>query len=85
MKLTQRQTRTIKGLLNSPLKREELDRVAGCSNSPDLIACLRRKGLDVPCERLKVVNRDGHECDAGRYIFTDTDRQKVKAWLEVAP
>lgn len=85
MRLTPRQTRAITGLLARPLKREELDRVAGCSNSPDLIACLRRKGLDVPCERVKVVDRDGHDCEAGRYSFTDADKLKAKAWLEVLP
>jgi hypothetical protein len=85
MKLTPRQTRAAKALLARPLKREELDRVAGCSNSPDLIAGLRRKGLDIPCERIKVVDRDGHDCEAGQYSFTDADKQKAKAWLEVLP
>jgi hypothetical protein len=83
MKLNPRQTRAAKTLLARPLKREELDRVAGCSNSPDLIAQLRRKGLDIPCELIKVVDRDGHYCKAGRYSFTDADKQTVKAWLEV--
>jgi len=85
MRLTTRQTRAIKGLLAKPLKREELDRVAGCSNSPDLIACLRRKGLAIPCELVNVTDRDGHDCRSGLYSFTDADKLTAKAWLEVAP
>jgi hypothetical protein len=83
MKLNPRQTRAINALYRRPLKREELDRVAGCSNGPELIAQLRRKGLDIPCELIKVVDRDGHDCKAGQYSFTDADKQKVKAWPEV--
>lgn len=47
-----RHFRAIHALLTRPQRREHLDAVAGCSNSPELVAELRRRGLDVPCERV---------------------------------
>lgn len=76
-----RHQRALALLLNRPAKREELDRIAGCSNSPELIAELRRRGLDVPCERVPALDRDGLPCRPGVYHLTDTDRAKLRHWL----
>ena len=50
-----RHLRVIMALLVSPRTRETIDRVAGASNGPELMAELRRRGLDAPL-RIPVVN-----------------------------
>lgn len=75
-----RHLRVIQALLTRPLPREQLDQVAGCSNGPDLVAELRRRGLKAPCERTKKKDRDLFDCWPGVYHFTAQDRRKVNAW-----
>ena len=60
-----RHLRAITALMRRPISRQELDRVAGASNSPELVAELRRRGLDVPCERIRFIDRDGCPCRPG--------------------
>ncbi len=77
-----RQLRAIAALLRRPMPREALDREAGVSNSPELMAELRRKGLDAPCERIDFIDRDGKQCRPGVYSFTDSDRRKLNQWMQ---
>ena len=76
-----RHLRVIHALLRRPLPRESLDNEAGCSNGPELVAELRRRGLEVPCPRTKKKDRDLFDCWPGVYHFTASDRRKVYAWL----
>lgn len=76
-----RHLRAITALLRRPMPRENLDSVAGCSNSPELVAELRRRGLEVPCRRINFVDRDGFICHPGVYFLTASDRRKVHQWL----
>ena len=76
-----RHLRAITALLRRPLPRENLDTVAGCSNGPELIAELRRRGLEVPCHRINFVDRDGFICRPGVYLLTDADRRKLHQWM----
>ncbi len=76
-----RHQRVLALLLQRPARREEIDRAAGCSNGPELIAELRRRGLQLPCERVKAIDRDGRPCNPGVYHATAKDRRKVFAWL----
>ncbi len=76
-----RELRTIYTLMMSPRKREEVDRIAGCSNAPELIAGLRRRGLNVPCRRVPAIDRDGLPIRYGVYYFTDDDRRKINTWM----
>jgi hypothetical protein len=62
------------------MPREQVDRVAGCSNGPELIAELRRRGLSIPCTRTKKQDRDLSACWPGVYHFTQNDRRKLTAW-----
>jgi hypothetical protein len=62
-------------------KREEIDRIAGCSNGPELIAELRRRGLEFPCDRVPGYDRDGYPIRFGVYRLTDADRRKLTRWL----
>ncbi len=75
-----RHLRAIAALLARPLPRENLDSVAGASNSPELVAELRRRGLEVPCERIHFIDRDGRDCRPGVYHLSDADRRKVHQW-----
>ena len=76
-----RHLRAIAVLLRRPMPRESLDRESGASNSPELVAELRRRGLTVPCERIRFVDRDGCTCRPGVYSFTLSDRRKTYTWL----
>ena len=72
--LTQRQRIALNALLQGPVSREALDRVAGCSNGPELIAELRRMGFQIPCQRVKKIDRYGHVCHPGVYSLSVYDR-----------
>ena len=76
-----RQLRALAVLLRRPVSREALDHIAGCSNGPEMVAELRRRGLDVPCERIRFIDRDGFICRPGVYSLSIADRRKVHAWL----
>lgn len=78
-----RHLRAIQALLTRPQRREHLDAVAGCSNTPELIAELRRRGLDVPCERVPDLDRDGQPIRRGVYHFVKSDRRKLNEWLRL--
>ena len=75
-----RQLRVLHMLQIHPMKREETDRVAGASNSPELIAELRRMGLHVPCYRAPAIDRDGRKVKHGVYYLTDDDKAKINNW-----
>ena len=75
-----RHLRVIHAVWVRPLPREQLDRIAGCSNGPELVAELRRRGLKMPCERTKKKDRDLFDCYPGVYHFTEADRRKLEAW-----
>lgn len=76
-----RELRALAALLRRPMPRESLDREAGASNSPELIAGLRRQGLKIPCERISFTDRDGKLCRPGIYSLTISDRRKLNQWL----
>jgi hypothetical protein len=61
-------------------KREEIDRIAGASNGPDLISDLRKCGLEIPCDRVPAIDRDGLPVKPGVYSLTEDDRRKLKVW-----
>jgi hypothetical protein len=76
-----RHLRVIHSLLLRPRKREEIDRIAGASNGPELIAELRRRGLRTPCQRTPGIDRDGYPIKFGVYAFDDEDRRKLTTWM----
>lgn len=78
-----RHLRAIAALLRRAMSRETLDREAGCSNSPELVAELRRRGLDVPCDRVPVFDREGLEVQMGVYHLSSADRRKIHRWFAV--
>ena len=76
-----RHLRVIQALMTRPLPREQLDSVAGASNGPELVAELRRRGLETPCTRTKKKDRDLFDCWPGVYHFTQRDRRNIYRWL----
>lgn len=76
-----RHLRSLHGLLKGALTREALDRIAGCSNAPELVAELRRRGLEIPCTRVPAFDRDGKPIRYGVYHLTDRDRKLIYRWL----
>lgn len=75
-----RHVRAINALMDKPQYRKNLDSIIGCANTPELIAELRRLGLDAICERVLTLDRDGKITRPGIYMFLDADRQKIIAW-----
>ena len=75
LRLSARQRRALVALLERPRSREEIDKIAGVSNGPDLIAQLRSRGLKVHCESVEHIDRDGKRGRHGVYHLSDTDRE----------
>ncbi len=76
-----RHLRALHCLMRRPMPREHLDREVGCSNSPELVAEFRRRGLDVPCTRVHDLDRDGKEIRRGVYHLTHRDRCIVRRFF----
>jgi len=76
---SQRQVRAIQALIaNEGVSRENLDSIAGCSNSPELMATLGRKGLDFGCRMVNTLDRDGRRVRYGVYYLTDLGRRQIE-------
>ena len=76
-----RHLRALHALLIRPRTREELDRITGASNGPELMAELRRKGLCIPCQRTPGTDRDGRAIKFGTYWLTEADRRALNVWM----
>ena len=79
-----RHLRALAVLLRRPITRKELDSVAGCSNGPELVAELRRRGLPIECERVESFDRDGRPCRPGVYTLSSKGRRMFWAWKATA-
>lgn len=75
-----RHLRVIVALTHRMRTREEVDRIAGASNGPEVIAELRRRGLDIPCARVPCWDRDGKEVKRGIYSLSSADLACIRAW-----
>lgn len=76
-----RHLRVLHAALRRSLPREQVDREAGCSNGPELVAELRRRGLEFPCVRIEAFDRDGNPCRPGVYHLTSRDRLIVYRFI----
>ncbi|MFC5428475.1 hypothetical protein ACFPTO_06610 [Paraburkholderia denitrificans] len=77
-----RQLRVLHALVLGPRPREELDRIAGCPNSPTQVAALRRKGFLIPCALVPMHDRDGLLVKRGVYYFALSDRRTLNRLLK---
>ncbi len=83
-RLSPRQERVIQALMPGAwITRESLDRIAGASNSPDVIWKLRRRiGEDAfDMELIDGTDRDGRPCRTGRYRITEPGRMRAAELL----
>ena len=79
-RLSPRQARVLDALRPGHwVDREPLDRIAGSSNSPDVIRKIRRKiGQDaIDMELIDGTDRDGKPCRTGRYRLTEQGRDRL--------
>ena len=76
-----RHLRAIHALMQRARLRNDLQTITGASNTPELVAELRRRGLETPCEKVPVLDRDGVVTRPGIYSFNAPDRRKVNSWL----
>jgi len=72
-----REFRFLQTVLHRHMTREEVDAVSGASNGPEIINQLRSRGLEIPCYRLGVMDRDGLWVWRGMYALTHRDRAQV--------
>ncbi len=75
-KLSNRQRRALRVLLDSSAKVTVKTLIAEthANNAPELIASLRRKGLEIPCEKRAFTTVDGEPGKLGFYELTESDR-----------
>lgn len=66
------------------VSRENLDRLAGCSNSPDLVFQMKNAGLPIQTREVKAKDRDGRNTHYADYYLTPVIKAKAKEWLEAA-
>jgi hypothetical protein len=81
-RLTPRQRRLLDALLQTHgwIAREDVDRIAGASNGPQIILELRCKvtGHDgIEMQKADATDRDGKACKPGRYRLTAQGRQRA--------
>lgn len=74
--------RALSALMRGPVDREDLDRIVGCRNSPDLVHRIQKLGLAIPCHRTQVRDVDGYLCRVGSYYLTPLDRMLVEQWIQ---
>ena len=88
LRLSPRQSRVLDALTTTSgwIAREALDRIAGASNSPDVVLRLRRKLGDdaIDMQQVDAIDRDGKRCKPGQYRLTEQGRQRL-ARMEVTP
>jgi len=64
------------------VSREDLDNLAGCTNSPDLVAQLKKRcGLDIQMREVHTKDRDGRSTWFGVYSLVIEDKYRVRQWL----
>jgi hypothetical protein len=85
-RLTPRQSRLLVALLqaNDWITRENVDRIAGASNGPQIVLEVRRKvtGYDgIEMQKADATDRDGKACKPGRYRLSTQGRQRAAEWL----
>lgn len=76
-----RHLRVLNALRIKPQPREAVDTIAGVSNGPDIVMRLRAGGLEIPCDRITVLDRDNRPRRPGIYSLTPHDHYLVTEWL----
>lgn len=82
---TPRQRRALGELTNGGRSVVQLRAATGALNVPDLMAQLWRYGWRWTCERIEVIDRDGHVCRPGIYRLIPAHRQIAAEMLGGGP
>jgi len=78
----ERELRVLHALnMHAEISREQLDRIAGASNSPDIVFRLRGRGIGIVCRMVRAFDRDGNEVQHGMYSMSAISRQAFRDWL----
>lgn len=85
-----RQARVLDALMTGArLTNNDVRRIAGCLNGPDVIDRLRDQGLcdatELAMDWIKCVDRDGRHVRYGEYYLTPKGAAKVQAWEASQP
>jgi hypothetical protein len=84
-RITPRFFRLLKALVEGPITREQADRIAGASNSPDYIRRLKKQfGLEIRTERVNKLDRDGRHTRIGVYHLEGDSVQLARILLTIA-
>lgn len=76
-----RRCRLVSALLRGPVSREQADKLAPASNSPQYIMELREAGIEILCLRRCFVDAEGFKRCPGTYHLTPEGREAALAWL----
>lgn len=71
----------MQALYRGPHCREDIDRISGASNGPEVVRQLRALGWEIPCELVPHTDCDGLLGRHGVYSLSDVDRSAVRDWL----
>lgn len=64
--------------------REEIDRIAGSSNGPDVVSQLRhRHGVEIDMQMVSRIDRDGRACEVGQYKLAEQGLDAAAALLSI--
>ena len=80
-KLQPRDIRLLAALLKRSVTRYAAIDITGAPNSPEYIRRLRALGLQIVCERIEMVDRDGKRCRPGRYRLLASSRRYARQLL----
>lgn len=78
--LTRRQERALCALVESPRSREEIDRITGASNGPEVISQLRKLGIAIECHMVPHLDRDGLPGRHGIYSLSKAADKHLELW-----
>jgi hypothetical protein len=86
-KMSPRRIRVLEALLARQgcwIFREEIDRIAGSSNGPDVVAQLRhRHDVEIDMRMVPRIDRDGRACEVGQYKLTEHGIEAATALLHI--
>lgn len=85
-KMSPRRIRVLEALhaRKSWIFREDIDRIAGSSNGPDVVSQLRhRHGIEIDMQMVPRVDRDGRPCEVGQYKLTEQGIEAAAALLNI--
>lgn len=78
---TPRQIRALKAIAQKATSRHDLDIIAGAENSPEVVSQLKKRGFDIQCKRVPIIDRDGRVTHKGIYYL---EKEAVQvAWLAI--